>query len=152
MCGWKLVMTLMSCAVSDDVSDSHCTPDDGDGKEGRKEGRGKNGNPTIYVMRKIAASVLCREGRAGTAGRGRDLKIIRVSWRSFREKREFQRTCYRCCCLSVCQKCSMHQWWLSRIERTQTPLARGGDFASSRIFDAVRVCESVTNFDELPPI
>ena len=31
-------MTLMSCAVSDDVSDSHCTPDDGDGKEGRKEG------------------------------------------------------------------------------------------------------------------
>ena len=69
-------MTLMSCAVSDDVSDSHCTPDDGDGKEGRKEGRGKNGNPTIYVMRKIAASVLCREGRAGTAGRGRDLKII----------------------------------------------------------------------------
>ena len=52
------------------ITDNHCTPDDGDGKEGE---RGKNGSPTIYVMRINAASV--RPCHAG--GRGRDLKIIR---------------------------------------------------------------------------
>ena len=58
------------------ITDNHCTPDDGDGKEGE---RGKNGSPTIYVMRIIAASVRpCHAGEGGRQGPGCDLKIIRV--------------------------------------------------------------------------
>ena len=80
---------------------------------GRKEGS-KNGNPPIYVMRIIAASVSCSRGKVREGGKSRDWKIIRVastsssmSWPPFQEKREFHRTCYRCCS-TVTQKCSMH--------------------------------------------
>ena len=50
------------------ITDNHCTPDDGDGKEGRREG-GKNGSPTIYVMRIIAASVRPSVSCRGEGGR-----------------------------------------------------------------------------------
>ena len=54
-------MTLMSCAVSDDVSDSHCTPDDGDGKEGRK---GEERKPH-YLRHEKNRGVRVMQGREG---------------------------------------------------------------------------------------
>ena len=126
LCVWTLVENNMSYAVRNDVSecDLHCTPDEagtGRRKERWKEGS-KNGNPPIYVMRIIAASVSRSGRKVREGGRSRDWKIIRVassssmSWRPFQEKREFHRTCYRL------QKCSMHQFLVLQ-NRTQTPLA-----------------------------
>ena len=126
LCVWTLVENNMSYAVRNDVSecDLHCTPDEagtGRRKERWREGS-KNGNPPIYVMRIIAASVSRSGRKVREGGRSRDWKIIRVassssmSWRPFQEKREFHRTCYRL------QKCSMHQFLVLQ-NRTQTPLA-----------------------------
>ena len=82
LCVWTLVENNMSYAVRNDVSESdlHCTPDGagtGRRKERWKEGS-KNGNPPIYVMRIIAASVSRSGRKVREGGRSRDWKIIRV--------------------------------------------------------------------------
>ena len=153
LCVWTLVENNMSYAVRNDVSESdlHCTPDGagtGRRKERWKEGS-KNGNPPIYVMRIIAASVSCSGGKVREGGRSRDWKIIRVSassssmsWRPFQEKREFHRTCYRLQSVTQSEMQYAPISGSSESNANALGLSLPGPAGNSRIFDAARALVS----------
>ena len=157
---WTLVENNMSYAVRNDVSgcDLHCTPDGagtGRRKERWKEGS-KNGNPPIYVMRIIAASVSCSGGKVREGGRSRDWKIIRVVIdvvATFSREARVPSHLLSPSVSNSVRNAVCTNFWFAGIERKRPwPLPSRTRRQLENFRCGSRVSQSVTNFDELPPI